>query len=123
MNIRERKLRQKKIHAAHFFINNRNTNAISAAKHCFVVLNTKLLGKVRFKTFYRLLELLYTAFDFKASTKTAYPRNKSVIYQGVYQKITIRTVRPKLGKQALARPNVAGESEGHSEPPFSQRSL
>ena len=32
--------------------------------------------------------------------------------QGVNQKITIGTVRPQLGKRALARPNVAGGSGG-----------
>ena len=32
--------------------------------------------------------------------------------QGVNQKITIGTVRPQLGKQTLACPNVAGGSLG-----------
>ena len=39
---------------------------ISVEKHCFVLLNVKLKVKVSFKTSYRLLELLYTAFTLNA---------------------------------------------------------
>ena len=48
---------------------------------------------------------------------------KRLVIQGVNQKIIIGAVRPKLGKRALACPNVAGRSggEGCSEPPIPQQ--
>ena len=56
-------------------------------KHCFIVLNVKLHVKLRFKTFYWLLELLYTASAMNTTNKPAYfarnfayPSNKRVIY-------------------------------------------
>ena len=42
-----------------FLISNRNMTGDSVEKHCFVVLNVKLQVKLRFKTFYWLLKLLY----------------------------------------------------------------
>ena len=46
---------------------------------------------------------------------------KRVCFQGVNQKIIIGSIRLQLGKQALACPNVAGGSGGHSEPPLPQQ--
>ena len=46
-------------------------NVNSVKIHCVVVLNVKLQVKVKFKTFYRLLGLLYTAFALNATIKTA----------------------------------------------------
>ena len=48
---------------------------------------------------------------------------RGIEMQGVNQNITIGTAWPQLGKQTLARPNVAGESVGwqgggRSETPF-----
>ena len=43
------------------------------------------------------------------------------MFQGVNQKIIIGSIRLQLGKQALACPNVAGGSGGHSEPPLPQQ--
>ena len=44
----------------------------SVGKHCFVVLNVKLQVKVRFKTFYWLLELLYIAFNLKTPQNVSF---------------------------------------------------
>ena len=62
-------------------------NPKSVEKQYFVSFNVKLQVRVRSKTFFRLLELLYTAFTFKATTKTtcfvrnfSYPSNNRVIY-------------------------------------------
>ena len=62
-------------------------NPKSVEKQYFVSFNVKLQVRVRSKTFCRLLELLYTAFTFKATAKAtcftrnfAYPRNNRVIY-------------------------------------------
>ena len=75
------------IHAAHFFINNCNMNPKSVEKQYFVSFNGKLQVRFRSKTFCRLLELLHTAFTFKATAKatrfarkSAYPSNNRVIY-------------------------------------------
>ena len=54
---------------------------IALKKYCVVVLNVKLQVKIRFKTFYWLLELLYTAFAFNGTIKTAlFARSKRAIY-------------------------------------------
>ena len=47
-------------------------SANKVEKQCFVVLNLKLQLKVRFKTCYRLLELLYSAFAFNTTAKTTW---------------------------------------------------
>ena len=54
-----------------FFIDTRNMNANIVEKDSVVMLNVKLQVKVRFKTFYWLLELLYTAFALNANSETA----------------------------------------------------
>ena len=51
-------------------IKNSNMTGKSVEK-CFVVLNAKLLVKLRFKTFYDFKILLYTAFALKTTTNTA----------------------------------------------------
>ena len=68
-------------------INNRNVTGNSVEKHCFVVMNVKLEVKLRFKTFYWILKLSYTAFSLNTITNTAcfdeifaYPSNECVIY-------------------------------------------
>ena len=43
----------------------------SVENHCLVVLNVKLLVKRRFKTFDRLLNLLYTAFALNTTINKA----------------------------------------------------
>ena len=61
--------------------------ANSVEKHCYVVLNVKLEVKVRFETFYWLLELSPNAFAlitvpntrFTLLERLAYPSNKYVI--------------------------------------------
>ena len=45
------------------------------------------------------------------------------MFQGVNQKIIIGSIRLQLGKQALACPNVAGGSGGHSEPTLTPAGL
>ena len=51
--------------------NNSNMTGRSVENHCLVVLNVKLLVKRRFKTFYRLLNLLYTAFALNTTINKA----------------------------------------------------
>ena len=54
-----------------FFINNCNMIRNSVEKHCFVVLNLKLHVKLRCKTFYWLLKLLYTVFALNTTNNPA----------------------------------------------------
>ena len=52
---------------------------ISVEKYCFVMLNVKLQVNLRFKTSYRVLKLLYTAFALNTSNNTAYFARKFCI--------------------------------------------
>ena len=45
--------------------------ANSVRKQCFVVLHVKLQVKIRFKTFYLLLEVLYSHLALNSTTDTA----------------------------------------------------
>ena len=72
-----------------FLINNCNMIGNSVGNYCFAVLNVKLQVKRRFKMFYWLLKLLYTAFALNTTANTAdlfcfkffaYPSNRRVIY-------------------------------------------
>ena len=56
-------------------------NVNSVEKHCFHVLAVKLQVKVRFKTCYRLLELLYTTKRLAVFRIFVYPSSKCVIYR------------------------------------------
>ena len=51
---------------------NHETVANSVEKHEIVMLNVKLQVKVRFKTFYWVLELLFTNFILDAATITTW---------------------------------------------------
>ena len=53
-----------------FLIINRSVTGNSVEEHCFVALNVKLQVKLRFKTFYRLLKLLYTVLAFNTTNNT-----------------------------------------------------
>ena len=53
-----------------FLINNCKM-AADSLKKCFVVLNVKLVVKIKFKTFYWLQNLLSTTFAFNTTTKPA----------------------------------------------------
>ena len=70
-----------------FLRNNRNMTGNSVQKHGFVLRNVKLQVKLRFKTFYWLLKLLYTAFAWNTATSGLFCSkfwhilcNKRVIY-------------------------------------------
>ena len=54
-----------------FLISNCSMTGNSVENNCFVVLNVKLQVKLRFKIFYWLLKVLYTAFALNTSTNTA----------------------------------------------------
>ena len=54
----------------------------SVGNYCFVVLNVKLQVKFRFKMFYCLLKLLYTAFALNSTTNIAcFARNLCISQQ------------------------------------------
>ena len=66
-----------------FVITNCSMTDISVKNYCFVVLNVKLLGKLRFKMFCWLLKLLYIALTLNTTTNTAcfaYSSKKCVVY-------------------------------------------
>ena len=54
-----------------FLINDRKMTGNKVENYCFVALNVKLQVKLRFKTFYWLLKLLYTAFVLSTTTNMA----------------------------------------------------
>ena len=69
-------------------------------KHCFVMLNVKLQVKLRFKIFYWLLKLLYTASFLNTNKNMAcfpltfvYPSNKRVIYG-----LKLKSLKPCIKK-------------------------